>query len=92
MAEAARIARAAGVTLARLKGTSPEAAAGYIGLRGGFFCPSTEVKSFVLMSSRDSTGGGPYIIEERYPLLAQGEPAWSDEGPAHGRSCMFAAG
>ncbi|HEY0123175.1 MAG TPA: RNA 2',3'-cyclic phosphodiesterase, partial [Rhizobium sp.] len=26
------------------------------------------VSRFVLMSSRDSVGGGPYVVEEAYPL------------------------
>lgn len=56
------------VTLARLRNTTPAAVANYIGLRGGFFVPSFKIKRFVLMSSRDSIGGGPYIVEECYPL------------------------
>ena len=27
---------------------------------------------FFLMSSRASTGGGPYVVEERYALLERG--------------------
>lgn len=56
------------VTLARLKGSSPEAVANFISLRGGFCVPPSQVTSFVLMSSRDSIGGGPYLVEGRYPL------------------------
>jgi 2'-5' RNA ligase len=28
------------------------------------------VERFVLYSSRDSVGGGPYVVEEAYPLVA----------------------
>jgi len=56
------------VTLARLRNTSPGAVANYISLRGGFYMPPDAVTRFVLMSSRDSVGGGPYIVEESYPL------------------------
>lgn len=62
------------VTLARLRNTSAAAVANYIGLRGGFYTPPEPATRFVLMSSRDSVGGGPYVIEERYPLM---EPAFS---------------
>jgi len=56
------------ITLARLRGVSTFAAADYLAMRGGLFLRSFEAKSFVLYSSRDSVGGGPYVIEERYPL------------------------
>lgn len=67
------------VTLARLRGASPAAVAAYLGARG-YFPPLRFVATrFVLYSSRDSVGGGPYIIEADYPLhepriaLAAGE-------------------
>lgn len=56
------------VTLARLRGTPPAAVANYIGLRGGFSTPAHMTTRFVLLSSRDSVGGGPYIREEVYGL------------------------
>lgn len=56
------------VTLARLRGASPAAVAAYLGARG-YFPPLRFVATrFVLYSSRDSVGGGPYIIEADYPL------------------------
>lgn len=58
------------VTLARLRKSSPEAVANYLSMRGGFFVAPFEIKRFVLMSSRDSIGGGPYVIEESYCLGA----------------------
>jgi hypothetical protein len=40
----------------------------------------------VLFSSRNSVGGGPYIVEEAYPLLAGGRDrvasAWAGESAA----------
>ncbi|MEM0899318.1 MAG: RNA 2',3'-cyclic phosphodiesterase [Pseudomonadota bacterium] len=59
------------VTLARLKGATPQAVAHYINMRGGFFIPPSQVTSFVLMSSKASVGGGPYIVEERYHLQSE---------------------
>jgi RNA 2',3'-cyclic 3'-phosphodiesterase len=58
------------VTLARLKNTSPEQAAHYLSGRGDFSALPFKAGRFVLMSSKDSVGGGPYIVEEAYPLGA----------------------
>ena len=59
------------VTLARLRSTSSLAVADYLGMRG-FLMPRRYVADqFVLFSSRDSTGGGPYVIEAEYPLGEQ---------------------
>ena len=72
------------VTLARLKNVSPEAVATYLSARGNFAAMPFRVGRFVLMSSRDSIGGGPYVIEEAWPLsgteLGRGPAA---VGPAH---------
>lgn len=57
------------VTLARLRGASPSAVAAYLGTRGYFPPLRFTAARFVLYSSRDSVGGGPYIVEEEYPLL-----------------------
>ena len=59
------------VTLARLKNASPEAVANYLSARGNFATMPFRVGRFVLMSSRDSVGGGPYIVEEAWPLGAE---------------------
>lgn len=56
------------VTLARLKNTSPDDAARYLSSRGNFAAMPFRVGRFVLMSSRESVGGGPYIVEEAWPL------------------------
>jgi 2'-5' RNA ligase len=59
------------VTLARLRGASNRDVADYLALRGGFSTAPFPVREFVLYSSRESVGGGPYIIEEAYPLSAR---------------------
>lgn len=56
------------VTVARLKGVPASAVATYIETRGGFHCGPVRVERFVLFSSRSGTGGGPYVVEEAYPL------------------------
>ena len=61
------------VTLARLRGASGRDIADYLSLRGGFAADSFAVDRFVLFSSRNSIGGGPYVVEEAYPLARPGE-------------------
>ncbi len=56
------------VTVARLKGVPASAVASYIQARGGFHWGPVRVERFVLFSSRSGTGGGPYVVEEAYPL------------------------
>lgn len=58
------------VTLARLRNTSPQEVAAYLSARGNFSAAPFRVGRFVLMSSRDSVGGGPYVVEETWPLDA----------------------
>ncbi|ODN70289.1 RNA 2',3'-cyclic phosphodiesterase [Methylobrevis pamukkalensis] len=58
------------VTLARLRGTSAAEAAQWLAMRGDVRLAPIEVSRFVLYSSRASVGGGPYLVEEAYPLLA----------------------
>lgn len=58
------------VTLARLRGTSAEEVARYIAEAGRFEPLTFSVPRFVLFSSRDSVGGGPYVVEQTYPLAA----------------------
>lgn len=59
------------VTLARLRNSSPVDVAKYLSARGNFVTMPFSVGRFVLMSSRDSVGGGPYIVEEAWPLLGE---------------------
>jgi RNA 2',3'-cyclic 3'-phosphodiesterase len=58
------------VTLARLKGASSLDVADYLSSRGWFPPQTFTASRFVLYSSRDSTGGGPYMVETTYPLGA----------------------
>lgn len=58
------------VALARLKGTSAIEVARFLAFSGRFAPLEFPVKRFVLFSSRDSVGGGPYLIEQTYPLAA----------------------
>jgi 2'-5' RNA ligase len=57
------------VTLARLRVSSSHQVAEYLSARGHFRSPVIEVPRFVLYSSRDSVGGGPYVVEAEYPLM-----------------------
>ncbi|MGD9866925.1 MAG: RNA 2',3'-cyclic phosphodiesterase [Hyphomicrobiales bacterium] len=63
------------VTVARLRNTRPEAVARYLEQRGAFYSGPFRVSRFVLFSSRASTGGGPYVVEEDYPFELAGSPA-----------------
>ncbi len=56
------------VTLARLRDASTRQVADYLATRGPYRSPSFKVPRFVLFSSRDSVGGGPYLVEAAYPL------------------------
>jgi 2'-5' RNA ligase len=58
------------VALARLRGASDIDLARFIALAGRFDPMEFPVGRFVLFSSRDSVGGGPYLIEHAYPLAA----------------------
>lgn len=60
------------VTLARLRDASVIEVADYLATRGGFRMMSFQVSRFVLLSSRASQGGGPYIVEADYPLRGRG--------------------
>lgn len=56
------------VTIARLKNLRDEDVIRYLTAHGSFMSMPFKVGRFTLMSSRESTGGGPYIIEEAWPL------------------------
>lgn len=58
------------VTLARLRDSSSRQVAEYLAARGLYRSSSFAVSRFVLFSSRASIGGGPYVVEEAYPLTA----------------------
>lgn len=74
-----RAARAAGlppesrafkphVTLARIRYASPDAVARILGRLGAFRSQPLFVGRFVLFSARPKVGGGPYAVEEVFPL------------------------
>ncbi len=56
------------VTLGRLRASRVEDVVSYLSGRGGFYTNPFTVSRFVLLSSRDSVGGGPYVTEEVFPL------------------------
>jgi RNA 2',3'-cyclic 3'-phosphodiesterase len=58
------------VTLARLRDSSSRQVAEYLAARGHYRSSAFAVSRFVLFSSRASIGGGPYLVEEAYPLDA----------------------
>jgi RNA 2',3'-cyclic 3'-phosphodiesterase len=58
------------VALARLRGVSAEEVASFIAFSGRFTPLEFKVGRFVLFSSKDSVGGGPYLVEQAYPLAA----------------------
>ncbi|MCH9765561.1 MAG: RNA 2',3'-cyclic phosphodiesterase [Alphaproteobacteria bacterium] len=57
------------ITLARLRHTRADLVARYLERNGAFQSPTFTIDSFVLYSARPRTGGGPYVVEETYPLL-----------------------
>lgn len=58
------------VTLARLRGTNPSELARFMHETPRFEPMSFPVGRFVLFSSRESMGGGPYLVEQAYELAA----------------------
>jgi 2'-5' RNA ligase len=56
------------VTLARLRDSSSRDVAEFLAARGYFRTAAFPVSRFVLFSSRNSVGGGPYVIEQSYPF------------------------
>ncbi len=57
------------VTIARCKGASSRDVAEWLAIRGYFPVEPFVAPRFVLFSSKASTGGGPYIVEDSYPLM-----------------------
>jgi 2'-5' RNA ligase len=58
------------VSLARLRGAAAHEVADFIHQMGQFAPLEFTVGRFVLFSSRASVGGGPYLVEQSYPLAA----------------------
>ena len=60
------------VTLARLKASRLDDVVHYLAGRGDFHTSTFKASRFVLLSSRESVGGGPYLTEEIFPLREVG--------------------
>lgn len=58
------------VTIARCRNSTNEDVAKWLSERGNFQAPTFTAGRFVLFSSKASVGGGPYLVEEAYPLAA----------------------
>lgn len=56
------------ITLARLRDVSAFQVAGFVSSIGPLPKSSFIAHHFVMFSSRDSVGGGPYLVEADYPL------------------------
>lgn len=56
------------VTLARFRGASADIIARYLNRMSGYRSRKFFVEQTVLMSSKPKTGGGPYAVEEEFPL------------------------
>ncbi len=60
------------VTLCRTRsGTGNEAVARYLSIHGGFSAPPFRPARFVLYSAKESTGGGPYRVEQGWEFEPQ---------------------
>ncbi|WP_152046990.1 RNA 2',3'-cyclic phosphodiesterase [Aureimonas psammosilenae] len=59
------------VTLARLRQPKSEEVARYLSGRGDFRSEPFRASRFVLFSSKDSVGGGPYLVEEAFELMPE---------------------
>nr|WP_316656775.1 RNA 2',3'-cyclic phosphodiesterase [uncultured Gellertiella sp.] len=60
------------VTLARLKSSRVDDVVHYLEGRSNFMTAPFTVPRFVLLSSRESVGGGPYVTEEVFSLRETG--------------------
>lgn len=67
------------ITLARLKNCRLDDVVHYLAGRGNFFTQPFMATRFVLMSSKESVGGGPYLTEELFPLREIGTAYAQDE-------------
>ena len=60
------------ITLARMKNAQPERLARYLQKHGAFRTEPFYVTHFALFSAKPHTGGGPYIVDETFPLFGGG--------------------
>jgi RNA 2',3'-cyclic 3'-phosphodiesterase len=56
------------ITIARIKGVSKEKVAAWLQNFGDFSSEPFAVDRFALFSARPSRGGGPYLVEQIFPL------------------------
>ncbi|MCR4282763.1 MAG: RNA 2',3'-cyclic phosphodiesterase [Bauldia sp.] len=68
------------VTIARIRNGGARDIANYLTVRGGFSAGPFLVDRFVLFSSRNSIGGGPYVVEEAYDLWPRDRAARAAAG------------
>ena len=66
------------ITLARMRHARVDVVAKFLERNGRFSLPSFRVERFVLFSSRPKVGGGPYALEEAYPLIGAIPEAYMD--------------
>jgi 2'-5' RNA ligase len=67
------------ITLARLRGARVEAIAAWLQTHGGLSLPPLTIERFVLFSSKPNVGGGPYVIEDVFPLRGSRSGDFDDE-------------
>ena len=56
------------ITICRLRGFRAEAIALWLAQNSGFLSSTFQVEEFILYSAKSSTGGGPYVPEQIFPL------------------------
>jgi len=66
------------ITLARMRHARVDVVAKFLERNARFALPSFRVERFVLFSSRPKVGGGPYALEEAYPLMGAIPEAYMD--------------
>lgn len=69
------------VTLARLRHSTPDAVARFLTRYGGYRSERFFVTRTVLYSSRPSVGGGPYAVEDSFPM--RGLNVYGEDGEAN---------
>lgn len=67
------------VTIARLRNSRVDAVARFLQHNGAFRLEPFTVERFVLFSSRPQVGGGPYVVEDAYPLRGASPGAAMDD-------------
>lgn len=70
------------ITLARLRYAPSHSVAAFLEAYGTFRLPPIRIESFVVMSARPNTGGGPYAIEAHYAFEVIADDDWDDEEAA----------